>query len=121
MAAGMLAQHLPEGEEGRERLHVRMDHPDWEHVATLGASLRQDELLDSALSLEDLLWRLFHEEQEIRVVPGEVLRRGCRCSPEYYRSVLQRFPEAERADMRDENGDVVVDCAFCSRKFMLDV
>ena len=32
IAGGLLVQHLPEGEEGRERLHVRLDHPEWEHV-----------------------------------------------------------------------------------------
>src|SRR6185503_3522003 len=26
-AGGLLLQHLPEGEEGRERLHTRLDHP----------------------------------------------------------------------------------------------
>lgn len=121
MAAGMLAQHLPEGEEGRERLHVRMDDPDWEHVAALGGSIRHDELLDPALTLEDLVWRLFHEEQEIRVTPGPHLQRGCRCSAEYYRSVLARFPEDERREMRDDNGDISVDCAFCSRVFKIDL
>lgn len=121
MAAGMLAQHLPEGEEGRERLHVRMDDPDWEHVAALGGSIRHDELLDPALTLEDLVWRLFHEEQEIRVTPGPHLQRGCRCSAEYYRSVLARFPEDERREMRDDNGDISVDCAFCSRVFKIEL
>ena len=32
VAGGILLQHLPEGEEGRERLHARLDHPEWEHV-----------------------------------------------------------------------------------------
>ena len=34
-AGGLLFQHLPEGEEGRDRLHTRLDHPDWDHVAVL--------------------------------------------------------------------------------------
>jgi len=119
MAAGMLVQHLPEGEEGRERLHVRMDDPDWEHIAALGGSIRHDELLDTALTLEDIVWRLFHEEQEIRVDAGPHLERGCRCSAEYYRSVLARFPEEERSEMRDAAGDISVDCAFCSRVFKI--
>lgn len=119
VAAGMLAQHLPEGEEGRERLHVRMDDPDWEHIAALGGSIRHDELLDPNLTQEDLVWRLFHEEQEIRVDAGPHLQRGCRCSADYYRTVLARFPEEERSEMRDENGDISVDCAFCSRVFKI--
>ncbi|MFC3175219.1 Hsp33 family molecular chaperone HslO [Novosphingobium bradum] len=121
VAAGMLVQHLPESEEGGERLHVQMDHPDWEHVAALGGSIRHDELLDQDLTMEDLAWRLFHEEQEVRVSPGPDLVRGCRCTAEYYRSVLERFPEEERVHMRDDAGQISVDCAFCSRVFRIDL
>ena len=116
-AAGLLVQHLPEGEEGRERLHVRMDHPEWEHVAALAGSIRHDELVDPQLSLEALIWRLFHEEEQVRVEPFGALARGCRCSIEHYQAVLAKFPEADRVDMRNDAGLIVVDCAFCSRLF----
>lgn len=116
-AAGLLVQHLAESEEGRERLHVRMDHPEWEHVAVMAGSVRHDELLDPTLSLESVVWRLFHEEDEVRVLPGASISRGCRCSTEHYAQVIARFPEAERAEMRNEDGVIVVDCAFCSREF----
>lgn len=121
VAGGLLVQHLAEGEEGRERLHVRMDHPEWEHVAVLAGSTRHDELVDPTLSLEALIWRLFHDEREVRVLKGLALERGCRCSIEHYRDVLSRFPEEDRADMRDEKGQIVVDCAFCSRLFTIDM
>lgn len=117
IAGGLLVQHLAEGEEGRQRLHVRMDHPEWEHVAVLAGSIRHDELVDPDLSLEALIWRLFHEESEVRVLPGAPLARGCRCSIEHYQAVLAKFPEADRAEMRNDAGLVVVDCAFCSRMF----
>ena len=117
IAGGILVQHLAEGEEGRERLHVRMDHPEWEHVAVLAGSTRHDELLDPALSLEALVWRLFHEEDEVRVEPAAHVSRGCRCSEDHYRSVIAGFPEDERAAMRDEDGLIVVECEFCSRTF----
>lgn len=120
-AAGLLVQHLPDGEEGRERLHTRMDHPEWEHVSVLAGSLRDDELLDRDLSMEAIVWRLFHEEREVRTQVGSALRRGCRCSVEHYETVLARFPEAERAEMRDEEGKILVDCAFCSRIFALEM
>ncbi|MCB2089543.1 MAG: Hsp33 family molecular chaperone HslO [Sphingomonadaceae bacterium] len=118
-AAGFLVQHLPDGEEGRERLHVRMDHPEWEHVAVMAGSIRHEELLDANLSMESLVWRLFHEEDEVRVQAGEMLRRGCRCSNNHFEQVLQRFPEEDRKDMRDEDGMIPVDCAFCSRIFRI--
>lgn len=121
VAAGVLVQHLPEGEEGRERLHVRMDHPEWEHIAVLAGSIRHEELVDPALSLEALVWRLFHDETEVRVERFGSLSRGCRCSIDHYRAVLSRFPETERADMRNTEGLIAVDCAFCSRIFEIPV
>ena len=116
----MLIQHLPDGEEGRERLHARLDHPEWEHVAILGGSVKHEELVDLGLSLEAIVWRLFHEEDEVRIEPGAMIDKGCRCSVEHYREVLAKFPEADRAEMRDDDGIIVVDCAFCSRKFPIE-
>lgn len=115
VAGGLLIQHFPEGEEGRERLHAKEDHPEWEHVATMAGSTRHDELVDADLSLEDLLIRLFHEEDEVRVEPLAGMTRGCRCTVEHYQSVLSRFPEDQLAEMRDPDGTVPVDCAFCSK------
>jgi len=121
VAAGLLVQHLADGEVGRERLHVRLDHPDWEHVATLAASISHEELLDPALSLEAIAWRLFHEEDEVRVLPGAGLSRGCRCSVEHYTDIIARFPPEDQAEMRNDDGIIAVDCAFCSRTFALAV
>ncbi|HAW37513.1 MAG TPA: molecular chaperone Hsp33, partial [Erythrobacter sp.] len=45
----------------------------------------------------------------------------CRCSVEHYRSVLERFPEDQRVEMRDPDGIVRVDCAFCSKQFEITV
>ena len=79
--------------------------------------MREGELADPALPLRDLLWRLFHEESEVRVLDEQALTRGCRCTADYYRSVLAKFPEGERAEMRNEDGIIAVDCAFCSKIF----
>lgn len=117
IAGGLLFQHLPEGEEGRERLHTKLDHPDWPHVAILAGSVKPKELTDSDLPLEDLVWRLFHEEDEVRTLAATNLKRGCRCDPAYVRSVIAKFPMDERAEMIGENGMITVDCEFCSSKF----
>jgi molecular chaperone Hsp33 len=119
VAGGILFQHLPEGEEGRERLHTRLDHPDWDHVAALAGSVRAEELTDPALSLDQLVWRLFHEEAEVRVLAGAPLSRGCRCDPDYVRSVIARFPEEEREAMKGDDGVIRVNCEFCSTSFPL--
>ena len=118
-AGGLLLQHLPEGEEGRERLHTRLDHPDWPHVAILGGSVKPEELTDDTVPLDELLWRLFHEEDELRTLAATPLSRGCRCDPDYVRSVIARFPEEERKEMVGEDGLIRVDCAFCSSSFAI--
>jgi molecular chaperone Hsp33 len=119
VSGGLLLQHLPEGEEGRERLHTRLDHPDWPHVAILGGSVKPEELTDPELPLDDLIWRLFHEEEEVRTLPATGLSRGCRCDPEYVRSVIARFPADERQAMVGDDGLIRVDCAFCSSSFAI--
>jgi molecular chaperone Hsp33 len=120
VAGGLLLQHLPEGEEGRDRLHTRLDHPDWPHIAILGGSVKADELTDPELPLDDLIWRLFHEEDEIRTLSAVPLSRGCRCDPDYVRSVIARFPADEREAMIGEDGLITVDCAFCSSSFAIE-
>jgi molecular chaperone Hsp33 len=117
ITGGLLFQHLPEGEEGRDRLHTRLDHPDWPHVAILAGSVKPDELTDPNLPLDDLIWRLFHEEEEVRTLPAVPLVKGCRCDPDYVRSVIARFPPEERAEMVGDDGLIKVDCAFCSSSF----
>lgn len=121
MAAGFLIQHLADGEEGRERLHVRLDHPDWEHVAVMSGTISHDELLDPELSLEAITWRLFHEEEEVRVQAGTPLSRGCRCTAAHYETIIARFPADEQDGMRGPDGTIAVDCAFCSRSFALAI
>ena len=116
-AGGLLFQHLPEGEEGRERIHTRLDHPDWPHIAILAGSIKPDELTDPDLPLDDIAWRLFHDEAEVRTLDPLPLARGCRCDPQYVRSVVARFPEEERAAMAGPDGLIRVDCEFCSQSF----
>ena len=114
-AGGLLVQHLPDSEEGKERLHALEDHPDWEHVSILAGSIMPEELIDPVLTLEELVWRLFHEEEEVRAEQLVPLKRGCRCTVEYYQAILSRFPEDQRVEMRDDDGLIPVDCAFCSK------
>lgn len=121
MAGGLLLQHLPEGEDGRERLHTRLDHPEWDHVAILGSTVANAELTDPSLPLETLVWRLFNEEDEVRVLGGASLTKGCRCELAHIRDVLLRFPSEDRETMADANGIIGVDCAFCSRIFPVSV
>ncbi|HZG08588.1 MAG TPA: Hsp33 family molecular chaperone HslO [Allosphingosinicella sp.] len=120
VAGGMLVQHLPEGEEGRDRLHTRLDDPEWDHVRALSETIKGTELTAADLPLDEVLWRLFHEE-ETRVLSALPLAKGCRCNFDYIRAVLSRFGPEERVDMVDDDGFISVDCEFCSRVFPLSL
>lgn len=124
IAGGVLIQQLPMGEEGGERLDVRAEsrNPEdaWDHVAAIAETITAEELTDAELSLESLVWRLYHDEEEVRVLQGDSLSRGCRCDPAYLASVIARFPDEDRADMVDDSGNILIDCAFCSRQFAID-
>lgn len=117
VAGGLMFQHLPEGEEGRERLHTRLDNPEWPHIATMTGSVKAEELTDRNLPLDDLIWRLLHEEDEVRTQDAVPLSKGCRCSPDYISSVISRFPVEEQAEMVGDDGFIRVDCAFCATSF----
>ncbi len=121
IAGGILVQHLPEGEVGRERLHVRHDHPEWEHVSILAHTISTEELTDPALPLDDIIWRLFHEEDQVKILDRQALRKGCRCDADYVRSVILRFSEEEQRDMADDTGVISIDCAFCSKVFPVQI
>ena len=116
LAGGLFLQHLPEGEDGRERLHTRLDHPEWEHVEALGRTVEAGELSDPQLPLEALVWRLFNED-EVRLLARTAIARGCRCDGDYIRSVLAKFPADERRAMADDEGLIKVDCHFCATVF----
>jgi molecular chaperone Hsp33 len=87
----------------------------------MAGSVKNEELVDTSLALEDVVWRLFHDEGEIRVEPHHALTKGCRCSAEHYQSVLSRFAQADIEEMREEDGSISVDCAFCSKLFRIDL
>lgn len=121
VAGGLLLQHLADGEDGRERIHTRLDHPEWEHVKARGISVAAPELTDAALPLDDLVWRLFHDEAEVRVLGDTALSKGCRCDLAHISGVIGRFPDEERQSMAGSDGVIAVNCEFCAKIFSIPV
>jgi len=108
-AGGLMLQRLPE-----EISSVGLDVEDgWRRVMMLMATLQRPELTDPKLAPNDLLFRLFHEE-EVRVYPPTELLDQCRCSRERVAVALKTIPQAELAEMTT-NGPAEVRCEFCSR------
>ncbi|KHL25081.1 hypothetical protein PK98_11095 [Croceibacterium mercuriale] len=119
-AAGMLLQYLPDGEEGRTRLDTLDSDFGWSCIAQLARTTddRDDALLEEP-GLRSALRRLFPDEDTVMVHETTVLQKGCRCSLEHYDSILSRFSKEDRREMQNEDGVILVDCAFCARQFAI--
>jgi molecular chaperone Hsp33 len=117
-AGGVLLQHLPQEDAGRIIKNPAEDEEDWRRATLLMGTVAEVELLDRTLHLNNLLFRLFHEEQVRVFAPGAV-RRGCRCSAPRVTRVLQSIPRLELDELRVD-GEVVVTCEFCSTEYRFD-
>ena len=91
----------------------------WERARHLLASASDVELLDPHLPLDDLLFRLFHEDG-VRVFEALPLFPGCSCDEERVVNVLKSFAPEDLVEMREVNGGITVTCQFCSRVYRFD-
>lgn len=110
----IILQEMPE-EGGYGAPKGNGEEDDWRRVMMLLQSCTDDELLDSALKIEDLLFRLFHEET-VRVYDALHIRKECRCSRERLLGVLAGMPQDD-LDYLDDNGSITMRCEFCSREY----
>ena len=105
----------------RMEVHAPTERQDnWNTAKILLSSVKSSELLESSLSLQDLLLRLFNESG-VRVFTSTKLTTGCRCSEKKLRSVLASFTLEELKDCA-EDGVITMTCEFCmtDHKFDLD-
>lgn len=122
ISGGLLLQHLPKNETDAPRLtHQGLDNPDWDHVRLLGETVKPEELTEQALSCEDIVWRLFHDEKPINITGSESFSTLCRCDETRFKNIIMRFPKEQRAEMADENGLIQIDCEFCGQHYSFPV
>lgn len=88
------------------------------HVRALFATLGEDELCDFDLSIDKLLFRLFHEDGVRLYAPTDIYKL-CRCSQERVETLVRSFSDAERADMIEADGQVHITCEYCSKTFFV--
>lgn len=104
-AAGLMLQKLP-SDEG--------DADGWNRTGALFDTLKSDELL--ALPVEELLHRLFHEEDPA-ILAERPLRFACSCSQQRVATMLQSLGiEEARASLAD--GLAEVRCEFCGQRYI---
>jgi molecular chaperone Hsp33 len=104
-AGGLMLQVTPDAKGNDE---------DWERLSILARSVEDMELIDTELSAETLLWRLFHED-EVRVHPAEPMAFRCDCSTDRIASVLKAYSEEERDGLADPDGIIRARCEFCGK------
>lgn len=87
----------------------------WRTALALAGTLTNAELLDDALTPEQLIYRLFHAEGAA-IDHARPLSYGCRCSRAKLGRVLETFP-GEDLDHMAVEGEVVMTCEFCNLDF----
>lgn len=112
-ACCIVLQRLPE-EGGTGKAREDGDE-DWVRAATLMKSATPQEMLDSRMGPNDLLYRLFHEDG-VRVFDAKPLDVGCRCSREKISTVLKKLPDDDLEHALVDN-KVSVTCEFCNITF----
>ncbi|MDA9055487.1 Hsp33 family molecular chaperone HslO [Alphaproteobacteria bacterium] len=84
----------------------------WHTAKTLLGSITRDELLDPALSPEDIIFRLFNSMAP-HSAPSRPVLDQCRCNVEKIESMLQQLAPDDIDDMADQDGNLTVTCEFC--------
>jgi molecular chaperone Hsp33 len=108
-AAGLLLQKLPEQQE--------TDIDAWNRTNLLAQTVQDEELLE--LQAEDILNRLFHEE-DVRLYEGQPVRFLCSCSRDSVSNMLRMLGEEEIKSIIEERGELEVHCDFCNQHYRFD-
>src|SRR5437899_4147458 len=129
-AGGLLLQFLPQSPERSRRdldpgdvpegieVHVPPEDDAWVEGRALVASVEDVELLDSNVSAERLLYRLFNE-RGVRVFRSRDLQAQCSCSRERVERMLRSFSQDDR-DHMVEKGKITVTCEFCNTTYTFE-
>ncbi|ELY4089136.1 Hsp33 family molecular chaperone HslO [Cronobacter sakazakii] len=107
-AGGMLLQVLPAQDAQTD---------DFNHLATLTETIKADELF--TLPANDVLWRLYHEE-EVTVYDPQAVEFKCTCSRERCADALRTLPDEEVAQILEEDGEVDMHCDYCGTHYVFD-
>ena len=89
----------------------------WETAVVLLHSATKKEMTDTGLSLEKLLYRLYHANN-LHFFIQKAIEFGCRCSKDKVIQMLRSFSEQDRREMIID-GVIKVDCQFCGKSYTL--
>ncbi|MEI7806321.1 MAG: Hsp33 family molecular chaperone, partial [Hyphomicrobiales bacterium] len=128
-AGGILLQFLPKAPERARQpdlhpgdapegtaLHVVAEDDAWAQGRALISTVEDVELVDPAISSEQLAFRLFHEPG-VRVFNSADVRAQCSCSRDNVEAMLKSFSQDDR-DHMVEAGKISVTCEFCNSNYL---
>lgn len=132
-AAGIMLQHMPkaspfangEGGSGEggllaaDDLVSGDDSENWNRATILLATATETEMSGPAVTPDQLLLRLFHEEA-LRVFDAQPVQFGCSCSEAAVRQSLSIYSAKDIATMTTDAGTVTADCHFCGAHYALE-
>jgi molecular chaperone Hsp33 len=104
----------PEGVEP----HVIPEDDAWVEGRSLLSTVEDIELVDPAVSSEQLVYRLFHQ-RGVRVYDNRPLAAKCSCTRDGVAAMLRNFSQDDR-DHMVENGVITVTCEFCSSVYKFE-
>ncbi|MCL5777754.1 Hsp33 family molecular chaperone HslO [Limibaculum sp. FT325] len=115
--------HAPDAPSGEEGLMTADDvaamgarEEDWSRAAILMATVETHELIGPHVTMERLLYRLFHEETP-RVHAPQPVAFGCTCSAERVERALAQYSAKDIGHMTTPDGRVTADCQFCGAHY----
>ncbi|MBT0727330.1 Hsp33 family molecular chaperone HslO [Rosenbergiella australiborealis] len=107
-AAGILLQVLPSEDKDSEALT---------HLATLATTVTEEELIN--LPANDILWRLFHQE-EVTIYEPQVVQFKCSCSRQRCGEILKTVAADEIDKILAEDGNIDMHCDYCGSHYVYD-
>jgi molecular chaperone Hsp33 len=118
-AAAIMIQHYARSSKHEISREENVTEDEWNTASILLNTIKQDELLDIGLSLQDILIRLFHQSG-IRIFDHTHLQTGCRCSADKLRAVLVSLDMEELKDIA-EDGFITATCEFCMHNHKFEI
>ena len=89
----------------------------WHTAKTLLRSITRDELLDPALSPENIVFRLFNTMAP-HSAPARPVTDQCRCNVEKVEAMLRQLAADEVEDLVDEDGNLTITCEFPETRYL---
>lgn len=117
-AGAIMLQSLPtpESAENGQHLKTNIDEDDWRRAMILLDTATDKEMLNDKLPVNDMIFRLFHEEQ-VRVFEPLPIVHQCRCSRDRVADIILKSVPQDQVPEYLDNGIIHMTCEFCNTRY----